>query len=184
MKPEYNFCPIARSSRGRPISDETRRKLSLARIGKQPSLGRVQHSSEIEKRAMAIRGKKRSDVVKAMIGEKTSQYIRTSAHNKKLSENSTNKRSVLMIDKNTNEVINEFDSITDARIFLGKSSHAPIQKCCSGKVKTAYGYKWDYRNEGQKIIVKNQNGNLLGKYNSFTEIATMFKKSRTYIKMF
>lgn len=48
-----------------------------------------------------------------------------------------------MLDKNTEEVINSFDSLSAASFFLGKGkggiSH--IADVCKGKRKTAYGYK-------------------------------------------
>lgn len=56
------------------------------------------------------------------------------------------KNTVLMIDKNTTEIIREFDSSYDAAIFLGdKSKSTAIRAVCRNKRKTAYGYKWKYK---------------------------------------
>ena len=57
------------------------------------------------------------------------------------------KRKVAQIDKDTDEIIATYDSISDAAIALNKnkSSASPgICKVCKGKKKTAYGYKWKY----------------------------------------
>ena len=43
-----------------------------------------------------------------------------------------------------NEVIRIWDSASKAGLFLNKHS-AAISECCSGKRKTAYGYKWKFK---------------------------------------
>lgn len=50
-----------------------------------------------------------------------------------------------MIDKNTNEILNEFPSRSAAARYLGvksKNASAHIGAVCSGNRVTAYGYKW------------------------------------------
>lgn len=53
-------------------------------------------------------------------------------------------KTVLKIDINTNEVIEEYPSAMEAarklNIYQGN-----ISDCCRGKYKTAYGYKWKYK---------------------------------------
>ena len=53
---------------------------------------------------------------------------------------------VLQIDKETNEVIQEFNSIAEAskKLNIAKST---ICKVCNGKGKTAGGFKWKYKNK-------------------------------------
>lgn len=52
---------------------------------------------------------------------------------------------VLQLDMNNN-IIREFSSATEAEHYLKvKGSH--ISCCCTGRRKTAYGYKWRYKNE-------------------------------------
>ena len=59
------------------------------------------------------------------------------------------KKQCLMIDKNTNQVLKEFDSIYQAACFINKdkpdyiSQH--ISQVCHGKRNTAYGYKWSFK---------------------------------------
>lgn len=67
--------------------------------------------------------------------------------NKRMSEANTNgkcSKSVLQINKNTNEVLGEFPSTMEVQRQLGfKNSH--ISACCRGEENTAYGYKWQYK---------------------------------------
>lgn len=51
---------------------------------------------------------------------------------------------VAMLDKDTNEIIQIFSSITQAYKFLQKTHSGHIAGVCNGKRKTAYGYKWKY----------------------------------------
>lgn len=50
---------------------------------------------------------------------------------------------VLQIDKDTDEVINVWSSAKEAANNIGKNG-STIRAACSGKRKTAYGYKWKY----------------------------------------
>lgn len=52
---------------------------------------------------------------------------------------------VLMIDKNT---LKEFNSTTEAETFLNAKGHH-VSCCCNHKRKTAYGYKWRYKERGE-----------------------------------
>lgn len=56
----------------------------------------------------------------------------------------TIEKSVIMIDKNTEEYIKIFPSINKAYQFLNKQHSGHIASVCNGKRKTAYGYKWKY----------------------------------------
>lgn len=58
-------------------------------------------------------------------------------------------KAILMIDKNTDEIIQEFESIVKATNFLSKPQKAgsAISSVCKGNRKTAYGFKWKYKNE-------------------------------------
>lgn len=54
------------------------------------------------------------------------------------------KRSVQQLDKDTNEILQIFNSSMDAARALGKSSGSHITEACQGKLNQAYGYKWKY----------------------------------------
>lgn len=51
-------------------------------------------------------------------------------------------KSVVMIDKDTNEDLKIFSSITQAYDFINKQHSGHIASVCNGKRKTAYGYIW------------------------------------------
>ena len=56
---------------------------------------------------------------------------------------------VLMIDKTNGDTIKEFDSIHAAGEYLGDmKKQGNIWKCITGKIKSAYGYKWEYKKAG------------------------------------
>ena len=53
-------------------------------------------------------------------------------------------KTIIQLDKKTEEVLNVFPSIAEAYNFLGKQHSGHIAEVCKGKRKTAYGYKWKY----------------------------------------
>lgn len=54
-------------------------------------------------------------------------------------------KSVLQCTKE-GEIIEEYDSIKDAAKALGKH-HSNISKCCNGKVNSAYGFVWKFKQQ-------------------------------------
>ena len=59
------------------------------------------------------------------------------------SRGNTQSQSVLMLDKNTLEVLKIFPSLNEAERFLEKpGGRRHISEVCRGKRQTAYGYKW------------------------------------------
>ena len=56
-------------------------------------------------------------------------------------------RKVEMIDPNTNEVLMEFESMSEAARYFGKTGAfgTNISKVCKGLLKTSYKYKWQYK---------------------------------------
>ena len=54
-------------------------------------------------------------------------------------------KSIQMIDKNTNEVLQEFVSVAEAVKALGDpGARAAIQLCAAGGTLSSHGYKWKY----------------------------------------
>ena len=53
---------------------------------------------------------------------------------------------VFMIDIKTGITLKEFDSITSAMEYLGKTSRS-IFNCLSGRSKKAFGYRWEYKKD-------------------------------------
>ena len=57
------------------------------------------------------------------------------------------KVSVIMIDKDTDEVLQIFPSMQEAVRHVGERNSSHIAAACQGKRKTVRGYKWQYANE-------------------------------------
>ena len=57
-----------------------------------------------------------------------------------------NKKEVYQIDLISGNILNKFESITDAYIYLNMDpkNSSLISTACKGKVKSAYGYYWCY----------------------------------------
>lgn len=68
------------------------------------------------------------------------------------------KRSVVQIDKDSDKILNVFESLWSACEYLGKKNRAgDICTTCQGKQHTAFGYKWKYEDE-LEIIKFKENG--------------------------
>lgn len=57
-----------------------------------------------------------------------------------------NKKAVYQIDPITEEIIAEYSSTKEAAMQFSKSTYSSISLCCNGKYKTAFGFKWKYKN--------------------------------------
>ena len=71
-------------------------------------------------------------------------YHSSDYQKQKIKEEKNYKKRVLQLDKDTNEILNFFESTNDAARSLGKNKGSHITEACQGKIKTAYGYKWRY----------------------------------------
>jgi hypothetical protein len=71
----------------------------------------------------------------------------------------SNARPVLMLDKNTGEVLKRFEAVRDVDEYFGIKAHQSVSKCCLHKPKyySAYGYKWEFEDE----LVEVKRGELL-----------------------
>ena len=56
----------------------------------------------------------------------------------------TSNRRIGKFDKDTGELLEEFDSILEAVYAMGKTSRVSIDQVLQGKHKYAYGYAWKY----------------------------------------
>lgn len=58
------------------------------------------------------------------------------------------RKPILQLDKSTEKILNHFNSIAEALIFLNKpNGKHNIIRACQNKNHTAYGYKWRYEND-------------------------------------
>ena len=55
------------------------------------------------------------------------------------------KKAVLQIDPITKDVVAEFDSITAATLYFGKTNTTNIGNVLNGRHKIAYGFEWKYK---------------------------------------
>lgn len=70
---------------------------------------------------------------------------------------------VLQIDLNTGEVLREFPSATEASKYVNAPDCSKIARVCRGERKSAYGYKWVYKeNYNNGLKAKNNDLILLG----------------------
>jgi group I intron endonuclease len=134
----YNLTLGGDGTFGRHHSEETKDKI------RQKALGRK--VSESAKKKMSDSHKKRIYDNKEM----SDRCIRgnlirwADAETRKFwSENNSQNRKILQYDLNMN-FIGEFRSVSEASRSLGKT-HQNISKCASGKIPTAYGFIWRYK---------------------------------------
>ena len=78
--------------------------------------------------------------------EETKKKISTSKKGTKTGGNNPFSKAVLCYTKQ-GEFVEEFSSIAEANIFVGKPTNMTgINKCCAGTTLSAYGYVWKYKN--------------------------------------
>lgn len=125
IKPsEKCLIRMIEAHKGKKLSEEHKKKISEALKGRKPSEKCRLKSIEIKK------GKKLSE-----------------EHKKKLSESHLNgkcSKIVLQIDKETNEIIAEFPSVSEVKRMFN-FNHGHIASCCRGIRKQAYGFIWRYK---------------------------------------
>jgi hypothetical protein len=125
---------------GRIQTQETKDKISKANSKPKP-IGFGKKSEEFK-----MKISKSWDNRIVTWGDKISKGSKGVSRGKGIKKpNSDKKREIIQLDFN-NQIIKEWNSITDACLFLNKLKGAgAITLCCQGKYKTAYGYKWKYK---------------------------------------
>jgi hypothetical protein len=125
---------ISKSNTGKKRSQETRNNISLAKKGK-PILhlnnGKERSLSHKNNLSLSLKGRTSPNKGKKLSVE----------HKKNLSEgHSSQKKSVIQLTLD-DKVIRIWKSISEAK---KECNNNHIGECCSGKIKTAAGYKWKY----------------------------------------
>lgn len=109
----------------------------------------INYGTRTEKASEKMKGHIVSQETRNKISKKHKGKKVSEEHKNNLSKTLTNRsdqsKPVLQIDKNTNEVIAVFPSVAEVYRQMGYS-YGNISQCCKGKRKTAYGYKWQYKN--------------------------------------
>lgn len=151
MNPDkgYNRCPYGANTMGYRFSDESKRKMSLAKIG-------AKHTAEqIRKRVEKIRGDnhwlRRNPVPKEIVdrfvqNNLTREITETERKNKSQSHiNSENKprTRLCQLDPQTMEIIEVWRSASDVIRFFNKHSTTDVLRAAKNtETKSAYGFKW------------------------------------------
>lgn len=129
------------------FSEETKEKLRQY----TPWIKGKHHTEEVKKK-ISEAGKRpcseetKKKISKANTGDRNGMFGKHISEYNKLKIKQAISKPVLQIDIVSNNIIKEFSSITEAEEAINvRGRH--ISCCCTGKRKTAYGYKWRYKNE-------------------------------------
>lgn len=78
--------------------------------------------------------------------QKITAYVRANGVRQPASTWEQKRKRVAMHDGDSGEIIQKFESLSHACRFLGRDFRfvSTISGCCTGKRKTAYGYKWSF----------------------------------------
>lgn len=146
----YNLLLFNFDRTGIVVSDETREKIRTANLGRKHSdiskhkmsLWHINKTvSEATKLKMSLNkkgkwAKEKNPFYKKSIPEYIKESVRVVCC-----------KAIKQIDIDSNKIIKEWRSATDAAIYLGNINRkADIGKVCLGKKKTAFGFKWEFIN--------------------------------------
>ena len=153
---------ISKANTGKKRTDEAKEKMSAAKKEK-PSTFKGKHHTEESKQKNREKhlGKKHTEEWKKNMSVKmkgrpcVSPSAETRAKQsaakkgKRRGKENVNSIPVLMIDINDGHIIKEFESLHLAGEYFGDCKKAStICTCLKGKLKTAYGHRWEYKKAG------------------------------------
>lgn len=163
---------ISKGHTGKTVSEETREKLRQVQLNLSEEqrktisdrlckshLGKKQSSETIEKRASKLRGKSmhpntRVACLKAKIGSKWTEEAKANMSanriGKMVGKENHKSREVVKLDLNGN-LIDTYVTISVAAKSFGKNRATNINNVLSGFSKTAYGFKWMYLENYNKL---------------------------------
>ena len=163
FKPEYNCLKRAGSCLGNKLSEETKRKISLANKGRtvleetriklsnslkgnKNTFGRKASTEQRKKLSLIHKGKTPSKLCLERAKKANTGRIPTIETREKIRQSLINKqyniRRVAQLDCNST-IIKEWISAAEAERILN-IDHRNIQAVCKGKRKTAGSYYWKY----------------------------------------
>lgn len=80
-------------------------------------------------------------------GDGSVGYHQSEEAKEKIKKHSSRKHTILQYSID-GELLNEFISLREAERFIGiKNGHTNISACARGKIKQAYGYVWEYKED-------------------------------------
>lgn len=146
LEPHYNLCKIAGNTKGRKLSDKQKKLLSeLAklRVGDKNAFFGKKHSEDTKKASsLRMSGKYLGDK-SPLYGKNVSPETKKLMSEAKKGKTSKLKIPIKQLDLNGN-IIKIWNSISDASTALKINGCWNIVSCLKGRIKTAYGFKWEY----------------------------------------
>lgn len=142
----------AKKRKHKPLSDETKNKISAARK-KQGNFRIGKHHSEEAKRKISESNKgkivvmtedQKKKISATMKGRPKSEETRRRMSEAQKEFAKTRMKPVEKCDIDTGEVIERFNSTIEAAKSCGVNNSTNICSCCKGQKLKAYGYKWRY----------------------------------------
>lgn len=127
---------IRKSNLGKKRSEETKKKISMSKKGKP-----IEHLNNGKERSLSHRINLSLSLRGRESPNKGKKYSKE--HSEKLSRAHTKQKKEIIQMNIDGSFIKVWESISEAKKFY-KNNH--ISECCLGKVKTAAGYKWKYKN--------------------------------------
>lgn len=118
------------------VSDETKRRMSDAHKGIATFTGK-KHTQEAKDKIRMYR-------LEREMSDDTKEKISKGNRGKKRNKSANSNVKILQLDID-GSVLDEFETITEAYEKLNKPLASHISQCCRGIRKTAYGYKWSYK---------------------------------------
>lgn len=147
---------------GKKHTEETKEKLRQIALGRPSAMKGKKYTEEEKSKFKITIGHNNS-------GKNNPFYGKTHTEETKQKIKEKNSKSVVQIDKDTNEIIQIFPSGKAAADFLGKPhGNSEIFNACKNKVRyqngkphnhqTAYGYKWKYLTDIESSTTIEKNG--------------------------
>ena len=124
---------VSKTNKGRVVSEETKKKISKSETGK------IVSDETRKKISDAQKGRKLSDEWKQNISK---HHLENPRYNCEC---------IFQIDKETNEIIQMYPSISEAKRQTNINN---ISACLNGRQKTAGGFKWKYVNTESRLKEK------------------------------
>jgi hypothetical protein len=145
----HNLTDGGKGINGYVMSDEIKKKHRIASTGKRHSEETKQRMSKYWTENSPYRGKKFSDEHRKNMSTSKKGIPKPDGFGERVSK--TQGKGVLMMNKNSNEVLNYFHSTYKAAEWIRentnyeKANYSKIAKVCRGIGSTVYGFKWDYK---------------------------------------
>lgn len=152
LKPEYNICKIAGSALGRKHTSEAILKMSIFQkhyfsIHGGRNKGKkftIEHRTNLSKAKKGIPAHNK--------GIPRSLELKNRLSKIHLAKENIKSKQVVQLDLITNCIIKVWDKIGDAMRSLKKPYRNSIIAACAGRQNSAYGFKWMYKSDYDKLI--------------------------------